>query len=100
MFQPANLKTKTQTLFFCYIDLLKMCGVILTWWMGRKNNGRIENDTGVRGQAINTRVVKLQPVTSTKDGSTRKSDEKAPVGSVINPELDAGMPKTTTTYVT
>jgi hypothetical protein len=39
----------------------RMCGILLTWWIGRKNNGAIiQND--VRGSAINTRVVKLAPV--------------------------------------
>jgi hypothetical protein len=48
-----------------------MCGILLTWWIGRKNNGAIiQND--VRGSAINTRVVKLAPVDrkETKDSKS------------------------------
>ncbi len=40
-----------------------MCGVIFTWWVGRHNNGPITgSNSNVRGSAINTRVVKLQPL--------------------------------------
>lgn len=46
-----------------------MCGIILSMWIGRHNNGPI-----VQGPAVNTRVVKLQPVTVTpqerKEGGT------------------------------
>ena len=38
-----------------------MCGVLFTWWVGRKNNGPIRQ-SDVRGSAVNTRVVKLAPV--------------------------------------
>lgn len=38
-----------------------MCGVLFTWWVGRKNNGAIVQ-SDVRGSAFNARVVKLTPV--------------------------------------
>ncbi len=41
-----------------------MCGILFTWWAGRHNNGPVGERTnvGVRGSAVNTRVVKLLPL--------------------------------------
>jgi len=45
-----------------------MCGILCTWWLGRQNNGPIEERTnvGVRGSAVNTRLVKLLPLNEDK----------------------------------
>jgi len=50
-----------------------MCGVLFTWWAGRKNNGPI-GQNNVRGSAINTRVVKLAPLDA-KQGERPKTVE-------------------------
>jgi hypothetical protein len=41
-----------------------MCGILFALWVGRHNNGPIGERTnvGVRGSAVNTRVVKLAPL--------------------------------------
>lgn len=40
--------------------------------MGRNNNGPIGTENQVRGEAINTRVVKLNPVHPSPDGTSKK----------------------------
>lgn len=44
-----------------------MCGILITWYIGRNNNGPIGADNPVRGEAVNTRVVKLLPVEAKDD---------------------------------
>lgn len=40
-----------------------MCGLLFALWVGRHNNGPINERTGeVRGGNVNSRVVKLQPL--------------------------------------
>ncbi len=65
-----------------------MCGVRVTWCIGRNNNGSIGADNQVRGEAVNTRVVKLLPVESRQDGSTKKTDihGEAPVQNEVDHE--------------
>ena len=53
-----------------------MCGVLFTWWVGRKNNGAIVQ-SDVRGSAVNTRVVKLAPVKG-KEAETIAGKETVP----------------------
>jgi len=59
----------------------KMCGVLFTLWVGRKNNGAIEqsSNSNVRGSAINTRVVKLAPVKAkdTENPKPKPDEEEA-----------------------
>lgn len=58
-----------------------MCGVLFTWWVGRKNNGPIGHgpNANVTGSAINTRIVKLPPVEK-KQEQTAATNEKAEGG--------------------
>lgn len=51
-----------------------MCGVLITWWIGRKNNGPLGADGKVRGGNVNTRIVRLNPIDSTLDGKAAKKD--------------------------
>ncbi|RFU32446.1 hypothetical protein B7463_g3887, partial [Scytalidium lignicola] len=46
-----------------------MCGVLVTWWVGRHNNGPIDetSNSNLRGSAVNTRVVKLEPLRTNPD---------------------------------
>jgi hypothetical protein len=62
-----------------------MCGIIATWWLGRHNNGPIEERTnvGVRGSATNTRVVKLLPLKKDK-GSVNDSERSGNQGSDLD----------------
>lgn len=53
-----------------------MCGILLTWWFSRNNNGPIVGSKNqIRGSAINTRIVKL-PV---EEPSRPKSEDKKAV---------------------
>jgi hypothetical protein len=64
-----------------------MCGILFTWWAGRHHNGPIgeRSNGGVRGEAVNTRVVKLLPVNKddqNKVGDSRRADKKGDDGNV------------------
>jgi hypothetical protein len=39
-----------------------MCAPFFAFWVGRHNNGPINEHSGIRGGNVNTRVVKLQPL--------------------------------------
>ncbi|KUJ07226.1 uncharacterized protein LY89DRAFT_691994 [Mollisia scopiformis] len=52
-----------------------MCGVLITWCIGRNNNGPIGTDNQVRGEAINTRVVKSNPVNPSPDTKSKSKGE-------------------------
>lgn len=53
-----------------------MCGVLITWCIGRNNNGPIGSENQVRGGNVNTRVVKLLPVDVKKNGKTNEEQQK------------------------
>lgn len=45
-----------------------MCGVLLTWFLGRRNNAPIgDRANDVRGSAVNTRVVNLLPLNQDRE---------------------------------
>lgn len=58
----------------------EMCGILFALWVGRHNNKAIEERPGVRGQAINTRVVKLVPVTAENSKTTVDERGDRPLG--------------------
>jgi hypothetical protein len=63
-----------------------MCGLIFTLWVGRRNNGLIEEP---RGSAVNTRVVKLLPLKKDEDAGNsdvRESDVNATSGGNVSPK--------------
>jgi hypothetical protein len=69
-----------------------MCGIVVTLLLGRHNNGPVEERTnvGVRGSAVNTRVVKLLPL-SKDQGDTGKSggSENHRADVEMRPRMDA-----------
>ena len=58
-----------------------MCGILFTWWAGRHHNGPIGERTngGVRGEAVNTRVVKLLPVDKGQENAAADSGNRRKV---------------------
>ena len=85
LFKPNTGKRKSDNaLFLAYhkkSSNRRMCGPIFALWMGRHNNGPIEERTnvGVRGSAVNTRVVKLLPL-SKKDDKPPEDSLKSEIG--------------------
>jgi hypothetical protein len=67
-----------------------MCGLIFTLWVGRHNNGSIEDGRDlVRGSAVNTRVVKLLPLKKDEDAGNsdvRESGVNATSGGNVSPK--------------
>lgn len=68
-----------------------MCGVLITWCIGRNNNGPIGADNPVRGQAVNTRVVKLLPVEAKDD--RRVTDGKQDGDGRLEGKIQSSSPK-------
>ena len=70
-----------------------MCGPIVAFWLGRNNNGPIEGGRNVvrggRDGNVNTRVVKLLPVTKNNDAPAKSS------GSMANTDPTVGENETT-----
>lgn len=53
-----------------------MCGILITWCIGRNNNGPIGPNNQVRGANVNTRVVKLLPVDKKDDKKAEEERER------------------------
>jgi len=52
-----------------------MCGPLFAIWAGRHNNGPInERPAEIRGENVNTRVVKLQPLNKEAQNGTNGGD--------------------------
>lgn len=70
-----------------------MCGVLFTWWAGRKNNGAFGSDNQVRGGNVNTRIVRLNPIDSKPNGKAGKKDDvgKENMERVVEPEHEGNL---------
>lgn len=69
-----------------------MCGVLLTWFLGRHNNRPFEERTnvGVQGSAVNTRVVKLLPLKKDQEPTSVQLEGFKKQGSKVDGPCEEG----------